>query len=125
MTEEMSPDLENPDSPTQLRALAADKVACTYAYGPDLRKAANEIERLRKALKFYADGWDGHPGDSGPGGIAPADPTWSPENWLIEDGGKTAREALGDSESRGCVFCKDVYFELEEHQRCEVCGRTD
>lgn len=55
MTDEVSPDLESPDSPTQLRALAADKVACTYAYGPDLRRAADEIERLREALEPFSE----------------------------------------------------------------------
>lgn len=52
----MSPDLESPDSVKQLRALAADTAACTYAYGPDLRKAADEIERLRWQLKEYERG---------------------------------------------------------------------
>lgn len=54
--EPMSPDLENSDSVMQLRALAADTVACTYAYGPDLRKAADEIEQLRYRVKEYERG---------------------------------------------------------------------
>lgn len=43
-----SPDKESPDRPTQLRALADDTVASTYAYGRDLRAAADEIEALRE-----------------------------------------------------------------------------
>ncbi len=43
-------DTESPDAPTQLRALAADKIACTAAYASDLRRAASEIDRLRGVL---------------------------------------------------------------------------
>lgn len=46
-----SPDKESPDAPTQLRALAGDTVAATFAYGRDLRRHADEIERLRRALR--------------------------------------------------------------------------
>lgn len=55
--------LESADAPTQLRALASDKVACTYAYGSDLRRAADEIERLRAALESIASCESNHPDD--------------------------------------------------------------
>lgn len=45
-----SPDKESPDAPTQLRALADDKIAATSAYASDLRRAASEIDRLRAVL---------------------------------------------------------------------------
>lgn len=83
-----SADTESPDSPTQLRALAADKVACTYAYGRDLRKAAAEIERLREALSFYATNWRPHCGDHG---VPIAS---EPNDLLRDDWGDIARTAL-------------------------------
>lgn len=56
-----------------------------------------ENERLREALWFYAVEWDGHAGDSGPGGNWPADPVWDPNEDLLDDGGKRARAALKDT----------------------------
>lgn len=49
-------DLESSDAPTQLRALADDKVAATSAYAADLRAAA-EIERLREALNPFVEAY--------------------------------------------------------------------
>lgn len=46
------------------------------------------------ALQFYQDAWEGHPGDSGPGGNWPADPEWNPDEALLEDGGQKARAIL-------------------------------
>ena len=42
-----SPDKESRDAPTQLRALADDKMASTCAYAADLKRIADEIECLR------------------------------------------------------------------------------
>ena len=50
-------DLESPDTPMQLRALADDKVAATCAYAADLRAAADEIERLRGALNPFVEAY--------------------------------------------------------------------
>lgn len=65
---------------------------------------ANALEQkvtvLTKALQFYADEWDGHAGDSGPGGNWPADPEWNPTSYLLEDGGQIARTALSDNEGK-------------------------
>ena len=41
---------ESSHIPTQLRALAADEHASTYAYGKDLRKAADYIEKLHRII---------------------------------------------------------------------------
>ncbi len=59
-----------------------------------LHDAADELEALAAALQFYAEAWDTHPGDSGPGGNTPQDPVCDPNADLIEDGGKIARDAL-------------------------------
>ncbi|MEO0385861.1 MAG: hypothetical protein AAF234_20185 [Pseudomonadota bacterium] len=45
-----SPDKESGYIPTQLRALADDKVAATCAYASDLRRAADELERLNSII---------------------------------------------------------------------------
>ena len=55
---------------------------------------AKERDELGKALRFYRDAWEGHSGDSGPGGNTPADPEVWPSESLCEDGGEIARQAL-------------------------------
>ena len=63
------------------------------------RKAAlEEAAPLRRALEFYADGWEGHAGDSGPGGNDPQDPECWPSEALLDDAGSLARRALAESE---------------------------
>lgn len=52
-----SPDKESPDAVKQLRALADDKVAATCAYAPDLRRAAKEIENLRRTVERNRTFW--------------------------------------------------------------------
>lgn len=53
-----------------------------------------ENERLRECAKFYAENWEGHAGDSGPGGNTPADPDCWPNGELAEDCGEYARNTL-------------------------------
>lgn len=56
------------------------------------------VERLEKALIFYGNAWEGHPGDSGPGGNTPADPEQWPDEKLLDDGGELARHTLISTE---------------------------
>lgn len=49
------------------------------------------VRILVEALTFYADNWEGHSGDSGPGGNWPADPETWPNESLAEDAGEIAR----------------------------------
>ena len=67
-------------------------------------RLATENAALREALAFYADGWEGHPGDSGPGGNTPADPESWPSEDLLDDAGGIARQALAATEPEAsCV----------------------
>jgi len=51
-------------------------------------------EELAKALEFYATAWEGHSGDSGPGGNWPADPEGWPSEALLDDFGRYAQRVL-------------------------------
>ena len=53
-----------------------------------------KTDTMRETLEFYGTGWFGHPGDSGSGGNTPQDPVLEPPEWLMEDGGERARQAL-------------------------------
>jgi len=62
--------------------------------GLALQEALDERDTYRKALEFYRDAWERHPGDSGPGGNTPSEPVCDPSLDLLEDGGLRAHKAL-------------------------------
>lgn len=64
-----------------------------------LKAAEARIAKLEAALQFYATAWDGHPGDSGPGGNTPQDPVCDPSADLLDDSGDYARRALSGQSS--------------------------
>jgi len=119
-----SPDKESPDIPTQLRALAADQVASTYAYGRDLRKAATEIERLTEHNQELIDasgqecgcGYD-DPNDVCLGHL--------PKFKRLEAENTRLRAALANSD-QPCAYCS---LPADEWNKCESgfpgCDRAD
>lgn len=92
------------------------------------------VREIETALEFYATAWTTHPGDSGPGGNTPQDPVCDPDDALIEDGGRRARNALDalptlEPAKEPCKTCggtSEVYSGLLGEMRgCPDCQEAD
>lgn len=75
--------------------VAADRLIEVFAAAGLAVVPVEIVDLTYRALKFYERSWDGHPGNSGPGGIDPQEPEIEPSQELYDDGGECARIALG------------------------------